>query len=62
MSKKKKGESGMAQRGRGIARWRMVRRTRKHSKRERERKRHQENVQNLKRSMVGHRDRKSRYT
>jgi len=32
----------------------MVKRTRKYSKRERERKECQENIQNLKRSMVGH--------
>jgi len=51
-----------AQKGKGAIRQYTVRRTRKHSKGRRERKGHQKNIQNLKRSMAGHRNRESRYT
>ena len=51
----------MAQKGKSIAEQYMVRRTRKHSKRENKRKRHQENVQNPKRSVVEYWNSKSRY-
>jgi len=61
MSEKKRESSSAAQRGKGAAKQRIVRRTGKHSQRGSKRKRRQENVQ-LKRSMIGHRNRKSRYT
>ena len=61
MSKKKRERSSMVQRGKGIAKWHMVKRTRKYSKRGRERKGCQENIQNLKRSIVGYQDREGRY-
>jgi len=62
MFKRKREGDSMPQRGKGAARQHMVRRTGKHSKGGKERKRYQENIQNLKRSVVGHRNRKSRYT
>jgi len=62
MFKRKRKGDGVPQKGKGIARWHMVRRTRKYRKRGRERKGCQENIQNLERSVVGHRNRKSRYT
>ena len=61
MPKEKRGGSSMAQKGKSIAEQYMVRRTRKHSKRENKRKRHQENVQNPKRSVVEYWNSKSRY-
>jgi len=54
MSRKERGESSVPHRAKSIAKQCMVKRTRKYSKRERERKECQENIQNLKRSMVGH--------
>ena len=61
MPKKRRGKNGMAQRGKGTVKQHTVRRTGKRSKGESKRKGHQENVQNLKRSVVGHRNRESRY-
>jgi len=60
--RKKKEESNAAQRGKYTAKQCIVKRTGKHSKGESKKKGHQENVQNLKKSMVGYRIRKSRYT
>jgi len=61
MPEEKKEGSSMAQRGKCIAKWHMVRRTGKRSKGESKRKERQENIQNPKRSMARYRNRESRY-
>ena len=58
MFKRKREGDSMLQKGKSVARQCMVKRTRRCR---RERKGCQENIQNLKRSVVGHRNRKSRY-
>jgi len=62
MLKEKKGSSSMAQKGKGTAKQCMVKRTGKHSQRGSERKRHQENIQDSKRSVARYWDRESEYT
>jgi len=54
-------EGSMAQRDKGTAGQCIVRKTGKHSKEGSKRKGRQENIQNFKRSIVGHRNRESRY-
>jgi len=51
----------MPHRGKSAVKQCTVRKTRKHSKKERERKGCQKNIQNLKRSMVKYWDRESKY-
>ena len=62
MPEKERGRSSIVQRGKGTAKQHMTRRVEKHSNRGKKGKGHQENIQNLKRNMVRHWNRKSRYT
>jgi len=61
MPRKTRGESGVAQRSKGIPKQHTVKRTRKHRKRESKRKGCQENIQDSKRGVARHRNRESRY-
>ena len=61
MPRKKAEKNSAAQRGKGAAKQYMVRRTRKHSKRESKRKGRQKDIQNPKRSIARYRNRESRY-
>jgi len=61
MLEEKRRSSSVAQKGKGIAKWCTVRRTRKYSQRGSKRKGCQENIQNFKKSMARYWDRESRY-
>jgi len=61
MQREDRGRDGAAQRGKSAAKRHTVWRTRKRSKGGSKRKGRQENVQNFKRSVIGHRNRESRY-
>jgi len=61
MLRKERGKSSTLHRGKSAAKRYIVKRTGKCSKRGRERKGCQENIQNLKRNIVRHWNRKGRY-
>ena len=61
ISKEEEEESGTPYREKSAAKQYMTRKVRRHSKREEQSKEGQENLKNVKRSIVKHWDRKDRY-
>jgi len=56
------GSGGIPNRGKGIAVWHTDRSSKKYSTRKEQVKKHQENVQNVKKSVAEHQGRESEYT